>query len=91
MIRVDDDQLLSVRHPEQVGDFRDEPSGHALTGIWRSEVDMSKIRHNSIFRKAGPLEETWIERHQNWTDCKCDVIVKKGFVTYICVKCGREI
>lgn len=52
---------------------------------------MSRIRHNSMFRKAGPLEETWIERHQNWTDCKCDVVVKKGFVTYICVKCGREI
>ncbi len=81
MICVDDDQLLGVRHPEQLGG----------TEIWRSGVDMSKIRCNSIFRKAGPLEETWIERHQNWTDCKCDVVVKKGFVTYICVKCGREI
>lgn len=53
---------------------------------------MSKVRSNSwSFRKAGPLEETWIERHQNSADCKCDVVVKKGFVTYICVKCGREI
>jgi hypothetical protein len=53
---------------------------------------MSKIRWNeSNFRKAGPLEETWIERHQKRTDCKCDVVVKKGFVTYICTKCGKEI
>jgi hypothetical protein len=42
-------------------------------------------------RKAGPLEQTWIERHRQRTECKCDVIVKKGFVTYVCVKCGREI
>jgi hypothetical protein len=57
-----------------------------------SKTVMTKVRSNSwSFRKSGPLEETWIERHQNGADCKCDVVVKKGFVTYICVKCGREI
>ncbi len=68
------------------------PAIHALTGTWRSEITMSKVRSNSwSSRKAGPLEETWIERHQNRADCKCDVVMKKGFVTYICTKCGREI
>lgn len=53
---------------------------------------MSKVRRNdSNSRKAGPLEETWMERHQKRTECKCDVVVKRGFVTYICTKCGKEI
>jgi hypothetical protein len=53
---------------------------------------MAKVRgYGSVSRKAGPLEETWMERHQKRTECKCDVVVKKGFVTYVCTKCGREI
>jgi hypothetical protein len=52
---------------------------------------MSKVCDDSNRRKAGPLEQTWIERHRRRTECKCDVVVKKGFVTYICEKCGREI
>lgn len=68
------------------------PAIHTLTGIWRNEIDMSRIRYfNSSVRKAGPLEETWIERHRNSADCKCDFVTKKGFVTYVCTKCGCEI
>ncbi len=68
------------------------PAAHALTSIQRSEIDMSKVRwHGSSPRKAGPLEETWIERHRRQADCKCNVIEKKGFVTYVCVRCGSEI
>jgi len=53
---------------------------------------MSRVRWNgSNSRKAGPLEETWVERHRKQADCKCDVIEKKGFVTYVCVNCGKEI
>lgn len=53
---------------------------------------MAKVRCGDwSLRKPGPLEETWIERHQSRADCRCDVVVKKGFVTYICTKCGREI
>ncbi len=53
---------------------------------------MSRIRgEGSDPRKAGPLEQTWIERHRRRADCPCDVVVKKGFVTYICAKCGKEI
>jgi hypothetical protein len=53
---------------------------------------MNEVRGgDSKPRKAGPLEQTWIERHQVRTDCKCDTVVKKGFVTYVCTKCGKEI
>ena len=53
---------------------------------------ISRVRWgHSDLRKPGPLEETWIERHQRREDCKCAVIVKKGFVTYVCTTCGREI
>jgi hypothetical protein len=54
---------------------------------------MSKVggEGSDRFRKAGPLEQTWIERHRKRADCKCEVIVKKGFATYVCEKCGKEI
>lgn len=53
---------------------------------------MGTVRYNDWHsRKAGPLEETWIERHRSRENCRCDVIVKKGFVTYVCTKCGREL
>jgi len=53
---------------------------------------MSKVREgDSNSREAGPLEETWMKRHQRQTGCKCDVVKKKGFVTYVCTKCGKEI
>lgn len=72
----DIDNLLSIRIPQAP----------------RSETSVNEVSDNDcITRKAGPLEETWIERHQKRTGCKCDVVVKKGFVTYICVKCGKEI
>lgn len=53
---------------------------------------MSKVYgSDSNSRKAGPLEQTWIERHRKRDDCKCDLVRKEGFVTYVCIKCGREI
>jgi RNA polymerase sigma factor (sigma-70 family) len=47
--------------------------------------------NDSNQRKAGPREHTRMTRHRRRTGCKCDMVVKKGFVTYVCAKCGKEI
>ena len=66
------------------------PEGPGAAGVSKTatiEVGAS----DSNQRKAGPREETRITRHRRRTGCKCDVVVKKGFVTYVCAKCGKEI
>lgn len=55
---------------------------------------MRKVKsYDADVRKAGPLVETWIERHRRWADCKCEMVEKKASwpPTYVCLKCGREI
>jgi hypothetical protein len=44
-------------------------------------------------KKAGPLEQTWMERHQKRVGHKCDLIVKKSGwpPIYTCTNCGQEI
>jgi hypothetical protein len=74
--------------PGEATDFAAQGSHRNL----EEETKMSKVRDDdSNSRKAGPLEETWMKRHQRQTGCKCNVVKKKGFVTYVCTKCGKEI
>jgi hypothetical protein len=44
-------------------------------------------------RNAGPLEQTWIERHRKRTGCTGTVFEKRGGLlsVYICKKCGKDI
>jgi hypothetical protein len=55
---------------------------------------MKKIKIGEFnTKKAGPLEETWMERHQKRAGHKCDLVVKESSwpPIYICATCGKGI
>ena len=55
---------------------------------------MSKVSGgNSDPRRAGPLVQTWMDRHRKRTGCNGDLVEKRGGIlsVYICKKCGKDI
>jgi hypothetical protein len=62
--------------------------------VRRSPESRSKVAVKEVnVAKAGPLEETWIKRHQKRTGCTGKEFEKIGGILseYRCKKCGKDI
>lgn len=60
----------------------------------RSKTAVNKVSGHDGPRKAGPLEQTWIEHHRKKTGCKGERFEKKGgciLFEYTCKTCGKKI